>query len=86
MLLILLLFFLLSIWHLRLGHVSVQKLCSLVSIGFFGQVKNDLIDCVFCQLAKQPYLSFNNSDTFSNASFDLIHSNIWGPRPTATVE
>uniref|UniRef100_A0A2N9I658 Reverse transcriptase Ty1/copia-type domain-containing protein n=1 Tax=Fagus sylvatica TaxID=28930 RepID=A0A2N9I658_FAGSY len=45
-----------------------------------------LVDCVSCQLAKQPALSFNNSDSFSHASFDLIHSDIWGPSPTATGE
>ena len=30
----------LSFWHSRLGHVSVQKLCSLISSGFLGQVKH----------------------------------------------
>uniref|UniRef100_A0A2N9GUY8 Integrase catalytic domain-containing protein n=1 Tax=Fagus sylvatica TaxID=28930 RepID=A0A2N9GUY8_FAGSY len=75
----------LSLWHLRLGHVSVQKLRSLVSSGFLGQVKHDSVDCVSCQLAKQPALSFTNSDSSSHASFDLIHSDIWGPSPTATV-
>jgi hypothetical protein len=75
----------LSIWHLRLGHVSIQKLRSLVSSGFLGQVKHDSVDCVSCQLAKQPALSFTNSDSSSHASFDLIHSDIWGPSPTATV-
>jgi hypothetical protein len=66
----------LSLWHLRLGHVSVQKLRTLISSGFLGQVKYDSVDCVSCQLAKQPALSFNNSDSFSHASFDLIHSDI----------
>uniref|UniRef100_A0A2N9J0X6 Integrase catalytic domain-containing protein n=1 Tax=Fagus sylvatica TaxID=28930 RepID=A0A2N9J0X6_FAGSY len=75
----------LSLWHLRLGHVSVQKLRSLVSSGFLGQVKHDSVDCVSCQLAKQPALSFTNSDSSSHASFDLIHSDIWGPSPTATI-
>jgi hypothetical protein len=75
----------LSSWHLHLGHVSVQKLRSLISSGFLGQVKHDSVDYVSCQLAKQPALSFNNSDSFSHASFDLIHSNIWEPSPTATV-
>jgi hypothetical protein len=65
--------------------VSVQKLRTLISSGFLGQVKHDSVDCVFYQLAKQPALSFNNSDYFSHVSFDLIHSNIWGPSPTATV-
>jgi hypothetical protein len=36
-------------------------------------------------LAKQPVLFFNNSDSFSHASFDLIHSDIWGPSPTSTI-
>jgi hypothetical protein len=71
----------LSLWHSRLGHVSIQKLCSLISSGFLGQVKHDSIDCVSHQLAKQLALSFNNSDSFSHASFDLIHSNILGPSP-----
>jgi hypothetical protein len=75
----------LSLWHLRLGHVSVQKLRSLISSGFSGQVKHDPIDCVSCQLAKKPALSFNNNDSFSHASFDLIHSDFWGPSPTANV-
>jgi hypothetical protein len=75
----------LSLWHLRLGYVSVQKLRSLISSGFLCQVKYNSVDCVSCQLAKQPALSFNKSDSFSHASFDLIHSDIWGPSPTATV-
>ena len=75
----------LSLWHLRLGHVSVQKLRSLISSGFLGQVKHDLVECVSCQLAKQLALSFNNSDFISHASFDLIYSDIWGPSPSATI-
>ena len=40
--------FLLSLWHLHLGHVSVQKLRTLISSGFLGQVKHDSVDCVSC--------------------------------------
>ena len=75
----------LSLWYLRSGHVSVQKLRSLISSGFLGQVKHDLVDYVSCQLAKQLALSFNNSNSFFQTSFDLIHSDIWRPSPTATV-
>ena len=66
----------LSFWHLRLGHVSVQKLYSLIFSGFLGQVKHDSIDYVCYHLANQPALFFNNSDYFSHVFFDLIHSNI----------
>jgi hypothetical protein len=75
----------LSLWYLHLGHVSVQKFRSLISSGFLVQVKQDSVDCVSCQLAKQLILSFNNIDSFSHASFDLIHFDIWGLSPTATV-
>jgi hypothetical protein len=75
----------LSLWNLRLGHVLVQKLHSLISSSFLSQVKHDSVDCVSCQLAKQPALSFNNSDSFSHVFFYLIHSDIWGPSPTATI-
>ena len=75
----------LSLWHLHLGHVSIQKLRYLISSGFLGQVKHDSVDCVSCQLAKQRALSFNNSNYFSYTSFDLIHSDIWGPSPSTTV-
>ena len=65
--------------------MSVQKLRSLISSGFLGQVKHDSVDCVSCQSAKQSALSFNNNDSFSHASFDLIHSDIWGPSPTTII-
>jgi hypothetical protein len=38
----------LSLWHLRLGHVSVQKIRYSISSGFLGQVKHDSVDCVLC--------------------------------------
>ena len=38
----------LSLWHLRLGHVSVQKFRFLISSGFLGQVKHDSVDCISC--------------------------------------
>ena len=47
--------------------------------------KHNSVGSVSYQLAKQPALSFNNSDFFSHASFDLIHFDIWGPSPIATV-
>ena len=41
-------------------------------------------DCTSCHFGKQTKLPFNNSDSFSFAPFDLIHSNIWGPAPIPT--
>ncbi len=38
-----------------------------------------------CQLGKQPALPFNNSESIASATFDLIHSDLWGPSPVPTV-
>ncbi|WJZ96954.1 hypothetical protein VitviT2T_015594 [Vitis vinifera] len=34
---------------------------------------------------KQPALSFNNSDSISKSIFELIHSDVWGPSPVASI-
>ena len=74
----------LVLWHSQLGHVSFDRLRSLVSNGQLG-VLNDKIDCLSCQLAKQPTLRFNTSTSISHAPFDLIHFDIWGPSPNTTI-
>jgi transposase InsO family protein len=57
----------------------------LVSQGHLGSVTNESLDCTACQTAKQPALSFNKSTSISASSFDLVHSDIWGPAPTPTM-
>ena len=42
-------------------------------------------DCTSCQLGKQPTLPFNNSESISNNIFELIHSDVWGPFPVASI-
>ena len=34
-----------------------------------------------CQFGKQTALPFNNSVSHDLSSFDLIHSDVWGPSP-----
>ena len=75
----------LSLWHSRLSHVSLSRFRPLVSSGQLGVVANENFDCVSCQLAKQPALPFNNSDSVSLAPFDLVHSDVWGPSPHTTM-
>lgn len=75
-----------DIWHSRLGHISSSRLNSLISSGVLGSVQKEKLDCVSCQLAKHHALPFNNNDSISSAPFDLIHSDIWGPSPNATLE
>ncbi|KAL5716108.1 hypothetical protein ACHQM5_017839 [Ranunculus cassubicifolius] len=52
-----------SLWHSRLGHVSVDRLRSLVSSGQLGSVKIDDVTCLPCKLGKQSALPFSKSDS-----------------------
>ena len=38
-----------------------------------------------CQFGKQTALPFNNTVSHALSSFDLIHSNVWGPSPISTL-
>uniref|UniRef100_A0A2N9HR29 Integrase catalytic domain-containing protein n=1 Tax=Fagus sylvatica TaxID=28930 RepID=A0A2N9HR29_FAGSY len=74
-----------ELWHSRLGHVSLPRIQTLVSRGLLGSVSSNPFDCMPCQLGKQPALPFNNSESIASATFDLIHSDVWGPSPVPTV-
>uniref|UniRef100_A0A2N9IU69 Integrase catalytic domain-containing protein n=1 Tax=Fagus sylvatica TaxID=28930 RepID=A0A2N9IU69_FAGSY len=75
-----------ELWHSRLGHVSLPRIQTLVSRGLLGSVSSSPFDCMPCQLGKQPVLPFNNSESIASATFDLIHSDIWGPSPVPTTQ
>ena len=38
-----------------------------------------------CRLAKHLALPFPSSESISVASFDLVHSDIWGPAPVTSL-
>ena len=73
-----------DLWHAHLGHPSLFHLQLLASQGYLGSVQFQNFDCTFCHFGKQMKLPFNNSDSFSFAHFDLIHSDIWGPTSVPT--
>ena len=54
-------------------------------MSLLGSVSKDNFDCTSCQLGKQPALPFNNSESISNSIFELIHSDVWGPSPVASI-
>ncbi|KAL0550370.1 hypothetical protein IC582_014879 [Cucumis melo] len=73
-------------WHLRLGHASPEKLRHLISINNLNSITKFVpFNCLNCKLAKQPALSFSTSTSICDKPFDLIHSDIWGPALTSTV-
>ena len=74
----------LALWHSLLGHASISRVKELASMGLLGSVSIENFDCMPCQLGKQTALPFNNSVSHALSSFDLIHSDVWGPSPIAT--
>ena len=75
----------LALWHSCLGHASSSRVQQLTSKGLLGSVSKDNFDYTSCQLGKQPALPFNNSESISNSIFKLIHSDVWGPSPVASI-
>ena len=75
----------LALWHSRLGHASSSRVQQLASRGLLGSVSKENFDCTSCQLGKQLALSFSNSESISNSIFELIHSDVWGPSPVASI-
>jgi GAG-pre-integrase domain len=61
--------------HWRFGHPSNQVLNKLFSYNV------DSSSCDVCKLAKQTRLSFPLSTSLSEATFELVHSDVWGPAP-----
>ena len=69
------------LWHLRLGHVSDDKLQYCVSD--ISSVHSNK-ECVVCPIAKLKRLPFPNSNHISEHAFDLIHCDVWGPFAKST--
>ena len=74
------------LWHLRLGHVSDNKLNTLHNyIPDVIQFQSNK-DCVLCPIAKQKKLPFPYSNHISSNAFDIVHCDVWGPFVKPTQE
>ena len=69
----------LQLWYFHLDHVSISRICELMSRGLLGPVQDECFDCILCQLGKQHALHFNLNESNSSKPFDIIHFNIWRP-------
>ncbi|KAK8933736.1 hypothetical protein KSP39_PZI015982 [Platanthera zijinensis] len=74
-----------DLWHRRLGHLSSNRLQSVIRSGALGRVSpSPLSVCTGCRLSKHLALPFTSSASQTTAPFDLVHSDIWGPAPIAS--
>ncbi|KAL4347752.1 hypothetical protein GQ457_17G011290 [Hibiscus cannabinus] len=71
-----------SLWHARLGHVSLTTMNKMHFANFVDHacVQN----CTICPLAKQTRLPFPTSTSRSAVPFELIHIDLWGPYRVST--
>lgn len=68
-----------KLWHMRLGDASDLSLKTISKQFPYIQYRNNGDPCDACHYAKQRKLPFPNSSTKSNAPFDILHADIWGP-------
>ncbi|XP_060200717.1 uncharacterized protein LOC132628984 [Lycium barbarum] len=74
-----------KLWHFRLGHlpyISMQKILG----DSMQQPKIFDFPCDICPMARQTKLPFPNSRISSQACFDMIHIDTWGPYKTQTYK
>jgi hypothetical protein len=71
-----------GVWNLRLGHLSKLVSQDLSKQFSFVQRKDTLQPCDSCHFSKQKKLPFSHSISSSNAPFDILHVDIWGPYST----
>ncbi|PWA93616.1 hypothetical protein CTI12_AA069020 [Artemisia annua] len=72
------------LWHSRLGHSSPTVLKQITSLSDSFSC-NSNFHCTICPLAKHHSLPFNESLSYANSLFELIHIDVWGPYRHTTI-
>jgi Reverse transcriptase (RNA-dependent DNA polymerase)/gag-polypeptide of LTR copia-type/GAG-pre-integrase domain len=78
-----------DVWHYRLAHCSssVQdKLIrdKLITVKHSSSFKSSL--CNDCNMAKSHKLPFTNSINKATKPLEVVHTDLWGPSPVASVQ
>ena len=71
-----------SLWHMRLGHPSDQFLTAKFSLNKCTLVNTDCTHCLYGKMHKLP---FPKSFFTASSPFKLIHSDLWGPVLTSSI-
>ena len=74
----------LMLHHKHLGHTSFGVLSRLYP-SLFEKVNKEKLVCDACKLGKLTRSSYVSSDHRSSHAFDMIHSDVWGPCFTSSM-
>jgi len=76
-----------DIWHKRIGHVNIQNMHANGIVGGLPMFKYDGSNhvCDACQFGKQARLPLSRENQMSKYPLEIIHSDIWGPAQTPTL-
>lgn len=75
-----------NLWHRRLGHpasTTQRKLTNTISTICF---QSPYHHCNACNMAKSHRLPFSNFTKLASTSFELAHSDVWGPSPVTSMQ
>lgn len=75
---------LLMLYHRRLGHPAFPILEKMYP-EVYRKVDTEGLVCDACELGKHTRGSYASSGGRSSCSFELIHSDVWGPCPTTAL-
>lgn len=69
-----------SLWHQRMGHVSLKGLQILGKLGVLcGDKISDLEFCEHCVFGEMHRVKFSTRQHYTKGILDYVHSDLWGP-------
>ena len=76
-----------SLWHNRLGHMSVKRMKMLTAKGALEGLKSvDMGLCKSCVMGKQKRLSFTKTAREpKKMRLEMVHTDVWGPSPVSSL-
>ncbi|PKU72953.1 Retrovirus-related Pol polyprotein from transposon TNT 1-94 [Dendrobium catenatum] len=74
-----------SLWHAHLGHPNSRRLSSIAKTLSISFPSSSNFLCKSCNVAKSHKLKFNKRTSATTSSFEIIHSDVWGPAPEQSL-
>ena len=74
------------LWHMCLGHMSMRGLQALHKRSALSGIKYYKLDlCKFYIIGRRDRVAFSTSQHKTKGLLDLIHTDVWGSSPIASI-